>query len=205
MFCRTLTFVSKSFTPCVCVRVYDLSSPVSHLHSQRALIYDTQSYCTHFLIPCHNSTQCKPCPSRTFADVKGLTRCKVCQAGTKYDGALLVTATANPCASCPAGTYRDNIQVETEADNECKNCSLGTWSSSSSSTCMGCVPGKVATQVGAFIYMYIESECKSIYPCDTTREWLTVLLLYPLRFHRSYSLHRLRAGLCVPCRVFKSL
>ena len=92
---------------------------------------------------CNNSTQCKACPTRTFADAKGLTRCKVCQAGTKYDGALLVTATANPCASCPAGTYRDNNRTETSADNECITCEEGKSSPASASSCTSCAAGKV--------------------------------------------------------------
>ena len=94
----------------------------------------------------NNSTQCKTCPTRTFADAKGLTRCKVCQAGTKYDGALLVTATANPCASCPAGTYRDNNRTEMSADNECATCEVGKSSpasAASASSCTFCAAGKV--------------------------------------------------------------
>ena len=94
----------------------------------------------------NNSTQCKACPTRTFANAKGLTRCKVCQAGTKYDGALLVTATANPCASCPAGTYRDNNLTETSADNECTTCEVGKSSlagAASASSCTSCAAGKV--------------------------------------------------------------
>ena len=91
----------------------------------------------------NNSTQCKTCPTRTFADAKGLTRCKVCQAGTKYDGALLVTATANPCASCPAGTYRDNNRTEMSADNECVTCEVGKSSAVSASACTSCAAGKV--------------------------------------------------------------
>ncbi|MCP4465185.1 MAG: hypothetical protein GY813_00355, partial [Halieaceae bacterium] len=111
----------------------------------------THTYSTHMLSPTtptqhNNSTQCKTCPTRTFADEKGLTRCKVCQAGTKYDGALLVTATANPCASCPAGTYRDNNRTETSADNECATCEVGKSSpasAASASSCTSCAAGKV--------------------------------------------------------------
>ena len=91
----------------------------------------------------NNSTQYKTCPTRNFADAKGLTRCKVCQAGTKYDGALLVTATANPCASCPAGTYRDNNRTERSADNECTTCEVGKSSAASASSCTSCAAGKV--------------------------------------------------------------
>ena len=94
----------------------------------------------------NNSTQCKNCSIRTFADAKGLTRCKVCQAGTKYDGALLVTTTSIPCASCPAGTYRDNNRTETSADNECATCEVGKSSpasAASASSCTSCAAGKV--------------------------------------------------------------
>ena len=100
--------------------------------------------------PCltsNNSTQCKACPNRTFANTKGLLRCKVCQPGTKYDGALLVTATAKPCASCPAGTYRDHNRSETVADNECARCDLGKSSEAPARTCTFCAPGKVGRLV----------------------------------------------------------
>ena len=90
-----------------------------------------------------NSTQCKACPNRTFADIKGLTQCKVCQAGTKYDGALLVTATSEPCAGCPAGTYRDHNRSDTAVDNECARCDLGMSSVASAVSCTACTPGKI--------------------------------------------------------------
>ena len=90
-----------------------------------------------------DSTQCKSCPNRTFADDKGLTRCKVCQAGSKYDGTtLLVTPTANPCTGCPAGTYRDHNRTESSADNECATCDVGKSSAPSASSCTSCAAGK---------------------------------------------------------------
>ena len=134
------------FAPFLHIHCFCLSSKTNRTH----LIHNIYTYSTVRLcssptpIPHrNNSTQCKACPARTFADVKGLTRCKVCQAGTKYDGALLVTATANPCASCPAGTYRDNNRTETSADNECATCDIGKSSAASASSCTPCAAGKV--------------------------------------------------------------
>ena len=92
-----------------------------------------------------HSTQCRPCPNRTFADTKGLSRCKVCQAGSKYDSTMLVSATVNPCANCPAGTYRDHERVATEADNECKLC----------------IAGKVGRQEGSFDLSREKTVCLS--------------------------------------------
>ena len=98
------------------------------------------------------STQCKTCPDRTFANAKGMTLCKVCQAGTTFDVALLISATANPCASCPAGKYRDNNRSETVADNKCSECGPGKSSPTvGSSTCTPCAPGKTARYVGKFL------------------------------------------------------
>ena len=147
--------VSKMFAPFVCIYSVHLFCLSFHLLNQIKLTLilttHTHTYSTHMLSPTtptqhNNSTQCKTCPTRTFADAKGLTRCKVCQAGTKYDGALLVTATANPCASCPAGTYRDNNRTETSADNECATCEVGKSSpasAASASSCTPCTAGKV--------------------------------------------------------------
>ena len=87
-----------------------------------------------------------------FADAKGLLRCKICQQGTRFDSALLVSAMANPCVSCPAGRYRDNNLTDTEAENECTACILGKTSSTvgakSSATCESCVPGKIGGGAG---------------------------------------------------------
>ena len=124
---------------------------ISSLSLQRALLIPRNHNSLRRLFLAHSrthSTQCEPCPNRTFADTRGLARCKVCQAGTTYDGALLVSATSIPCVSCPAGTYRDHNRSETQADNECAKCGLGTSSAASASTCTFCAPGKVGRQVG---------------------------------------------------------
>ena len=95
-----------------------------------------------------HSSACKTCPTRNFANAKGLAQCKVCQPGTMFDSALLISATANPCASCPAGRYRDNNRTESEIDNKCTECGLGKASAGGSSACTECAAGKTGPGVG---------------------------------------------------------
>ena len=139
-----------------CVLSLFLSRPLHHATSLTFPLL-------HCLVPppLSHSTQCKPCPNLTFANAKGLTRCRVCQAGTKYDGALLVSATSKPCASCTAGTYRDHNRSETDADNECAKCGLGKSSAASASTCTFCAPGKIGRQDGASWWMSCARDLKA--------------------------------------------
>lgn len=142
----------------------------------------------------NNSTQCKTCPTRTFADAKGLTRCKVCQAGTKYDGALLVTATANPCASCPAGTYRDNNRTETSADNECATCEVGKSSpasAASASSCTFCAAGKVGRLENGTCLLSREMLCPSNIVFTVIYSLIILLCFIPNSLDSACTLQRL--------------
>ena len=95
--------------------------------------------------PLSCSVRCNICANRTFANVKGLTRCLACQAGTRYDIQLASTGpTISPCVGCLAGTYRDHNRTGAKIDNNCTKCVAGKWSSTSSSTCSDCAGGKVA-------------------------------------------------------------
>ena len=149
---------------------------------------------THFArLTLHpHSTQCKPCPNRTFADVKGLTTCKVCQAGSIFDGALLVSATSEPCASCAAGTYRDHNRSETETDNNCTKCSVGKASvatgAASPSTCVDCPAGTVGRVRGESLCCRHESTATTFATDDDIR------MISPTR-SRARNVHRLRPRL----------